>query len=185
MKFTFLKIKFLLGEKFLQRILKKENFRQVSSCNIQDAKSMGMICVIKNESDYESVVKIIKMIKDEFKIPNIKILAYYPLKDEPQFLKSRLGLDFFTIYDLNYHAFPKKNVVKNFISERFDILIDLTEIKNIPLRFILHMSNSPFKVGSFSEEKKPFYDLMIETDPKDYFQYVKHVINYLKIFNKK
>ena len=44
---------------------------------------------------------------------------------------------------------------------------------------------SPFKIGSFSEEKKPFYDLMIETDPKDYFQYVKHVINYLKIFNKK
>ena len=43
---------------------------------------------------------------------------------------------------------------------------------------------SPFKVGSYSEEKKPFYDLMIETDPKDYFQYVMHVINYLKIFNK-
>ena len=102
-----------------------------------------------------------------------------------EFLKSRLGLDFFTIYDLNYHAFPKKAVVKNFISERFDILLDLTEIKNIPLRFILHMSNSPFKVGSFSQEKKPYYDLMIETDPKDYFQYVKHVINYLKIFNKK
>ena len=185
MKFTFLKIKLFFGENFLQRLLKKESFRQVRSCNIDDAKSMGMICVIKNESDYESVVKIIKMIKGEFKIPNIKILAYYPLKDDPEFLKSRLGLDFFTIYDLNYYAFPKKVVVKNFISERFDILLDLTELKNIPLRFILHMSNSPFKVGSFSEDKKPFYDLMIETDPKDYFQYVKHVINYLKIFNKK
>ena len=117
---------------------------------------MGMICVIKNESDYESVVKIIKMIKGEFKIPNIKILAYYPLKDDPEFLKSRLGLDFFTIYDLNYYAFPKKVVVKNFISERFDILLDLTELKNIPLRFILQTSNSPFKVGSFSEKKHLF-----------------------------
>ena len=75
MKFTFLKIKFLLGEKFLQRLINKENIRQISSCNIEDAKSMGMICVIKNESDYQSVVKIIKMIKDEFKILNIKILA--------------------------------------------------------------------------------------------------------------
>ena len=75
--------------------------------------------------------------------------------------------------------------MKNFISERFDILLDLTEHKIIPLRLILLLSNSPFKVGSYSEEKKSFYDLMIETDPKDYFQYVKHVINYLKIFNKK
>jgi len=185
MKITFLNIKFFFGEKLLQKLLKKGNDRQVKSCNVEDAKSMGMICVIRNESDYDSVVKIIKMIKVEFKIPNIKILAYYPLKDDPVFLKSRLGLDFFTVYDLNYCALPKKVVVKNFISERFDILLDLTAFRSIPLRLVLFKSNSPFKIGSFSEDRKPFYDLMIETDPKDYFQYVQHVISYLKIFNKK
>ena len=185
MKFTFLKFKFFLGSKFIERRLKKEINRKVQSCNVDDANSMGMICVIKNINDYEAVVKIIKMIKKEFEIPNIKILAFYPLKDDPDFLKSRSGLDFFTVYDLNYYALSNKAVVKNFISERFDILLDLTDLKIIPLRLILLLSNSPFKIGSYSEEKKPFYDLMIETDPKDYFQYVKHVINYLKIFNKK
>ena len=185
MKITFLKFKFFFGAKVLQKKLKNQSNRMVQSCNVEDATSMGMICVIKNMNDYESVVQIIKLIKGEFKIPHIKILAYYPNKDDPDFLKSRLGLDFFTIYDLNYYALPKKAVVKNFISERFDILLDLTEIETIPLRLILLLSKSPFKVGSFSEEKKSFYDLMIETDPKDYLQYVKHVINYLKIFNKK
>lgn len=185
MKITFLKFKLFFGTKVLKKKLKNQSLRSVQSCNVEEANSLGMICVIKDVKDYESVVQIIKLIKSEFKIPNIKILAYYPKKDEPEFLKSRLGLDFFTIYDLNYYALPKKAVVKNFITERFDILLDLTEVETIPLRLILFLSNSPFKVGSFSEEKKPFYDLMIETDPKDYLQYVKHVINYLKIFNKK
>ena len=104
MKLTFLKFKFFLGSKFIERQLKKETLRKVQSCNIDNAISMGMICVIKNIDDYEAVVKIIKMINKEFKIPNIKVLAFYPLKDDPDFLKSRLGLDFFTIYDLNYYA---------------------------------------------------------------------------------
>jgi hypothetical protein len=174
-----------LGNKILQKLLKKVSSIKVKSCNIKDVNSFGMICVIKSIQDYDSLVKIIKMIKAEFKIPNIRILAFYPLKDDPGFLKSRLGLDFFTIYDLNYYALPNKFVVKNFIAEKFDILLDLSELRTIPLRLILFLSKSPFKVGSFSEEKKPFYDLMIESDPKDYFQYVNHVINYLKIFNKK
>jgi hypothetical protein len=55
----------------------------------------------------------------------------------------------------------------------------------VPLRLILYFSKSSFKVGSFSAENKRFYDLMIETDPSDYLEYVKHVFNYLKIFNKK
>ena len=99
MKITFLKFKFFFGAKVLQKKLKNQSNRMVQSCNVEDATSMGMICVIKNINDYEAVVKIIKMINKEFKIPNIKILAFYPLKDDPGFLKSRLGLDFFTIYD--------------------------------------------------------------------------------------
>jgi hypothetical protein len=101
------------------------------------------------------------------------------------FLKSRLGLDFFTFHDLNYYGFPNNIIVRNFINESFDILIDLTANRVVPLRLILYFSKSSFKVGSFSAENKRFYDLMIETDPSDYLEYVKHVFNYLKIFNKK
>ena len=51
MKITFLNIKFFFGEKLLQKLLKKGNDRQVKSCNVEDAKSMGMICVIKNKAN--------------------------------------------------------------------------------------------------------------------------------------
>ena len=154
------------------------------SCNIEDAKSMGMLCEIRSKDDYNSLVEIIDFLKKEYAIPNFKILAFYPLKDEPFFLKSRLGLDFFTLEDLNYYALPNNSIVRNFMNETFDILIDLTQKRIVPLRLVLLFSKSPFKVGSFSNEKKPFYDLMIETDPADYKEYVNQVTNYLKIFDK-
>ena len=185
MKFSYYKVKLFLGTRVLDRLLKKVSKRKMRSCNIDDAKSLGMICVIKNRDDYEAVVEIIDSIKSDFSIPKIKVLAFYPLKDEPFFLKSRLGLDFFTINDLNYYAFPNNIIVRNFTNESFDILIDLTATRVIPLRLILQFSNSSFKVGSFSKENKQYYDLMIETDPGDYVEYVKQVVNYLQIFNKK
>jgi predicted type IV restriction endonuclease len=95
MKITFLNFKLFLGTKVLERILKKENTRNVQSCNIEDAKSMGMLCVIKNENDYESTVQIIKLIKAEYKIPNIKILAFYPLKNMSLKTLCLKGLIFF------------------------------------------------------------------------------------------
>ena len=60
MKITFLKFKFFFGAKVLQKKLKNQSNRMVQSCNVEDATSMGMICVIKNMNDYESVVQIIK-----------------------------------------------------------------------------------------------------------------------------
>ena len=54
------------------------------------------------------------------------------------------------------------------------------KVYNYPERGYIFDRNNKLIVGN-----EPFYDLMIETDPKDYIQYVKHVINYLKIFNKK
>ena len=56
MKITFLNFKLCLGTKVLERILKKENTRNVQSCNIEDAKSMGMLCVIKNENDLKAAL---------------------------------------------------------------------------------------------------------------------------------
>ena len=119
MKITFLNFKLFLGSKVLERRLKTKNNRNVQSCNIEDAKSMGMLCVIKNENDYESTVQIIKLIKAEYEIPNIKILAFYPLKNDPEFLKSRLGVIYKSLICKDYRVWLFKRVTdKNWYKEK-------------------------------------------------------------------
>ena len=169
MKPSFTRFKYYWGERVISKHIKKESNRTMRSCNIEDARSVGMLCEIKKKEDYHALVEIID---------------FYPFKDEPFFLKSRLGLDFFSLNELNYYGFPNNSIVRNFMNESFDILIDLTQRRIVPLRLVLLFSKSSFKVGSFSDEKKPFYDLMIETDPSDYKEYVTQVTSYLKIFDK-
>ena len=73
MKFSYYRVKLFLGTRVLDRLLKKVSKRKMRSCNIDDAKSLGMICVIKNREDYESVVEIIDSIKSDFSIPKITL----------------------------------------------------------------------------------------------------------------
>ena len=180
MKISYNRLKLFIGKRFLDHLIKKKSTRAMRFCNIDEAKSLGILCVIKNKEDYESVLKIIEIIKLDISISKIKILAFYPFKDEPFFLKSRLGLDFFTFKDLNYYAFPNSNIVRNFINQSFDILIDLTANRVIPLTLVLYFSKSPFKIGEKSEANKKFYDLMIETDPINYLEYIEQVFNHIK-----
>ena len=100
------------------------------------------------------IIGLIKYLKGEFGIRNVKALAYYPKKDNPHFLQSRLGFDFFNMKDINWFCLPNTVTTRNFINENYDILLDVTDGEFIPQKFILHYSNSALKVGTFSKINK-------------------------------
>ena len=181
--YSFYGLKKFIGQKVLNRLLKKSSKRQVKSCNIFNAKSLGILCLINNKEDYDKVLKLINFLKKEFSIPEIKILAYFPYKEDPFYLKSKLGFDYFKIDNLNLFCFPNNVEVRNFINEGFDILLDLSKEDVIPLRFILHYSKSSFKVGNYSLYNESYYDMMIDIDINDYNEYILQVVNYLKMLN--
>ena len=87
--YSFYGLKKFIGQKVLNRLLKKSSKRQVKSCNIFNAKSLGILCLINNKEDYDKVLKLINFLKKEFSIPEIKILAYFPYKEDPFYLKSK------------------------------------------------------------------------------------------------
>lgn len=176
-------VKRFIGRRVLNRLLKKNSKRFVKTCNINEAKSFGIICTIKDQSDYNRMVKMVDFLRFEFSIPEIRALAYFPSKEDPFYLKSRLGLDFFKMTDLNFFAFPNNVPVRNFINEEFDILLDITREHVVPLRFILHYSKSTFKVGNYSNHNENYYDMMIDIDISEYEEYIDQVVNYLKMLN--
>ena len=179
------KIKAIVGKKVLENLVKKKNKRNVKFCNINQANSFGIICVIKDEKDYKKIIGLIKYLKGEFGIRNVKALAYYPKKDNPHFLQSRLGFDFFNIKDINWFCLPNTVTTRNFINENYDILLDVTDGEFIPQKFILHYSKSALKVGTFSKTNKPYLDLMIDFKSKDFQENINQVVSYLDMLNNK
>ena len=180
----FYKIKAKIGKRILNNLLKRSSKRKVKSCNINEANSLGLLCMVNEEDDYKKVLKLVKFLKDEYGIINIKALAFYPKKNDHHFLQSRLGFDYYKIQDLNWFCLPNNITVRNFINESFDILLDITDKEIIPQRFVLHYSKASLKVGTYSAYNQKYLDLMIDVKANDFEKYINQVVTYLDMLNK-
>jgi hypothetical protein len=178
-------IRIKAGQRSIAKVLKTQQ-RKVQVCNLRDAKSVALLVKIVEESDLLQVQKFAKFMKGEFGTRKVFVLGYYDAKkDFPEFLQSKIEFDFFTKDDLDWKGIPKGPVVDNFSDENFDILIDMNNYYNVPLRHILSMSTAKLKVGRFSEENKPFFDIMLASNSDDFEEYCNQLVKYLTMINPK
>jgi hypothetical protein len=146
------------------------------------AKSIGILYDSTNEKHFELVKKYVKEMRETHH-KDVLALGYYDQKELPAMRFSKLGLDFFTKKDLNWHFKPMASVVKSFVNREFDLLIDLHTGNSIPFRYIVASSRSKFKIGKYDKVAERFYDFMISTgDHMTLPQFIDHVNHYLKLF---
>jgi hypothetical protein len=55
----------------------------------------------------------------------------------------------------------------------------------VPLRHLLAVSNAKLIVGRFSEENKPFFDIMLSTNRDNFEEYCNQLVKYLTMINPK
>src|SRR5689334_19187447 len=116
---------------------------------------------------------------------DILALGYVDKKQLPQNQFAQFGIDFFTRKQLNWQMIPNTTIVRNFINENFDILINLTSHKCFPLRYITAVSKAKFRVGRFDKKNVMCYDLMIQTsDDTGIRDFIEEVENYLRQIKK-
>jgi hypothetical protein len=146
------------------------------------AKTIGILYDSTNEKHFELVKKYVKDIRESHG-KDVLALGYFDQKELPPMRFSKLGLDFFTKKDLNWHFKPMAAVVKNFVTREFDILIDLNTGHSIPFRYVVAMSRAKFKIGKYEKAALKFYDFMISTSENITLpQFIDQVNHYLKQF---
>lgn len=178
-------IKDYFGLAKLTSLLKEQKSRRVTFCNLNNAKNVGLLIELKEESDYKILINFINVLKGDYGVRNVSAIAFFNQKDAPSFLQSKLSFDFFLASDLSWKREPLKKECINFKTEKFDVLIDLTDDFSIPLRSLLLESTSKFKVGKFSQKNQAYYDFMIEDEQTNFSQFTQEVIRYLTMINEK
>lgn len=166
---------------FLREFRQHQSGKQLIT--FQDARSIGILYDSTDEKNFDIVRKYVKEIR-EVHHKEVLALGYYDQKELPPMRFSKLGLDFFTRKDLNWHFKPMAPVVRNFVNRDFDILIDLHLANSIPFRYIVASSNARFKIGKYERFATPFYDFMISIREGTTFQqFIEQVNHYLKAFS--
>ncbi|WP_070138259.1 DUF6913 domain-containing protein [Crocinitomix algicola] len=129
-----------------------------------------LVVADEDKSQLESFINAI--------FPRAKIYFLFPRNEKED--QTKTDVFSYHISDLNLTGKVKNDKLKKVLDNRFDLVVDLS--KNLPLNnFILARLNHTFMVGSASNNKSLWYDLIIPEakNDKELFEHIKTQINLL------
>lgn len=157
--------------------------REKEFCNIESIKTVGIL--FENVGDmYVVANKMIKFFMSRkiktyaLAFENIKHGDLVNRKQIPSYMK------IFTKSDLTWYDRPYCEDVNKFISQKFDVLIDLSHNSEYVFRYILTMSMAKFKIGGIQYKNDPF-DLILLEKSGDITKFVSLIINFLSTIKVK
>ena len=158
--------------------------RTVVASNLQQAKTIGIIYCASDKVNYLEYKRLTNLISEYNAAAVISGLGWYRGKRKPDYITKTNVSAFFGKNDYGVFYKPKKSAkeLTSFIEKPFDVLIDLTRNEHYPLKRVLAMSKSRFKVGQFTEKNEPFYEFMIKS--KSAKEFISQAVYYLKLLNK-
>ena len=153
----FKNIKLSLANQALKQELKTAAIvRKPSQFSFDNVKTVGIIFDATNAEDFDIVKRYVVYLREHQK--KVKVMGFFSKKEIPALTYSKLEYDFFTIKELNWMGTPNSVVIRNFIHEEYDLLIDLNIHDHFPLKYIAALSKATFKVGKFNENDIEIYE---------------------------
>ncbi|MDR3226318.1 MAG: hypothetical protein LBT56_01425 [Prevotellaceae bacterium] len=166
----------LIGERILKTRASK-NKREKAFCNIDSMKSVGILFentgnmyVVANKMMKFFLSRRIKISAIVFE--NIKQSELENRKQFPTYVK------IFTKSNLTWYGKPDCNETDKFMSQNFDVLIDMSRSSNYVFKYISTLSMAKFKIGGIEYQNDPF-DLILLEKSDDVTKFVSLIINFL------
>jgi len=170
------------GKSILARKIAKSE-RKVYYSNIGLVKNIGVVWDASRTEDFACLSWFHQKMHER----NVKvtIIGYFPGKNLPDQYTAIRYLSCIRKKEINFFYHPVSSEARTFISNRFEILIDINFDNLFPLQCISSLSNAGFKVGLFeSETMETPFDLMMEIKkPVDIESYLNEIIHYLEMIN--
>jgi hypothetical protein len=172
--------------KFGKAILRKkiaETQRKVHYSHFSVVKNIGIVWDASQTDDFAGLSRFYQKMHE--RNIEVKILGYFPGKNLPDQYTAIRYLTCIRKVEINFFYHPVSYETNTFISNPFDVLIDINFKKLFPLQYISSVSNAGFKVGLFESESvdTPF-DLTMEIkNPVDVENYLNQIIHYLEMIN--
>ena len=157
--------------------------RKLNKFTFNEIKTVGIVFDATNAEDFDLVKRYVTFLREHRK--KVKVIGFFTTKEIGEMTYSKLEYDFFSAKEVNWVGKPTSAVVKNFINEDFDLLIDLNVHDHFCLKYITALSRAVFKVGKYNEKDTDTYDLMIDADNTKTLKYfLRQIDTYVAMLNK-
>ncbi len=170
------RIKNRVGLFFLQRALRKQ-VRNRAFCNFDSAKTVGVLFDASHQESYMTTKAFIASLQQ--KRIDAKGLGYVATQEALEYFPAHENIQFFSLKANNWYFKPISNEAIDFITKKIDILIYLTMLDALQLKFIVGLADAKLKLGSRSTDLF-YYDFIIDMKGKDNLRfYIGQVNHYL------
>jgi hypothetical protein len=180
----FKNIRLKIGKLILSKNVAR-NKRVVHYSHFKNIRNIGIVWDASRPSEFTSLNRFHQKMLD-LKI-DVTILGYFPGKNLPDQYTAIRYLRCIKKDEVNSFYHPDSSETRSFISNQFDVLIDINFENLVPLLYVTSLSRARLKVGLFDNSKteSPF-DLMMEIkNPVDIDNYLMQVIQYLEMIKDK
>ncbi len=144
------------------------------------ARQIGLLCDLGDRNEVAFLNRFIKKLEADGK--KITPIGYYSKKQVADVNALPEGLQWFRRKDFSLFLRPQRTELQNFAKQPFDILIDLTSARALPMKYIAAVSTASFKAGAHNQDYINIFDLVLQVK-EDYpvSEFAEQVIHYLKI----
>lgn len=162
----------------------KSHKRETRIENIEEVKSIGLICRLDNEQNWNVLYHFAKVMENRGK--RVSIIALQ--EQEINFVVTHQATYICrTKTDINFWGLPSADAIKPFTSQHFDLLIDTIGEENFFSQYLALRTDASLKIVYATPYETPteIFDLIIRGDGrvelKDYFN---NIIEYLGMIKK-
>ena len=165
-----------LHERLLRKKLNSASFKR-HSANFEKSRSIGILFDATQPERIEHIRRFVQQLSNKGK--EVTVLAFY----NDKLLHDNCPYKNFSRKSLDWIMRPIGFEVERFMSQNFDVLINVSLQDAIPMQYIMALSNAKLRVGP-ATEKLYCYDLMIDTPDKQLPNYIKQVTFFLNKMNR-
>jgi hypothetical protein len=147
-----------------------------------NAKSIGIVYNADNNAQTRAALELYNTLRSEGK--QAATLGFFNIDRKKATVHPKLGFDYFYKSDLDWKFMPKNGIVDTFINTNFDLLIDITTDKLLPVEMVIAQSKARLKAGPLRNGNTAFYDFMIGgAGIQNIDTFAAQLIHYLKLLN--
>ncbi len=166
---------------FLAKTLRKVR-RNKKIAGYKQCTNFGILYDASTEENYKRITLLVKDLQQDQK--KVKTLGFVDQKKMPEYSFPKLTFEFCNkkAFALNYQ--PQSQGIKDFLSQKYDVIIDLSNADFFHLKFIAALSDAPLKVGRFHQKYVDLFDLMLELrEDAPIDEAINQTMYYLKMIN--
>ena len=172
----------------LKRIIRdlKATPREKKIDNIDEVKTIGVICRLSDEQNWNILHHFAKVMENQGK--HVHIIALLNKDQQLDFVITHQATQLVrTKTDFNFWGLPNYEIIRPFVEQTYDLLIDTLGEENFFSQYIALRTSASLKVvyATPAEDPSEIFDLIIRGDGQVELKgFFNNVIEYLSMIKK-